>query len=110
MAWKGEVPLLGFENEYHADMWVNNNKRLLYVPVPFFGTISIYAWSSTGEEGYNMFWPPECPIKRPTGQARDPFTVKMIIQAYLNDVQHFKDTGEIRNVDEIYASGSRTEA
>jgi hypothetical protein len=110
MAWEGEVPLLGFEGEYHFDLYYPA-QHILIVPVKHYGAVSVYAWHRAAGEGYNIFWPSDtCPVKRDTAQGRDPFTVKMIIQSFLNDVEHFRSTGEIRHGHEVYSSSNGPQA
>lgn len=112
MAWNGEVPLLGFDAEYYSQDWDKNGgyKRILYIPVKRYGEISIYAWTLRQEEGYNIFWPRVSPLHPPTAQANDPFTVKMIVQAYLNRLDHFNKTGEIDDAYELQSSGNGRQA
>ena len=112
MPWAADVPLLGFEGEYYADdahySYTKDRKGVLYIPVPLYGEISVYAWTPSAGEGYNIFYP-SCPINPRSAQATDPFMVKMLIQDFLNDIEHFKATGEIRNAHEFQSSDPRSQ-
>ena len=85
--WNGEVPLLGFNREYHA----GHNKTLLRVPVSVsmapIQEVEVFAWShhhnSPHGEGYNLFMPGEPPVA-----LRTPLEVKLVIQDYLNRITH----------------------
>lgn len=84
------IPLLGFDGEYRntskgeiTDTYLGD---LLFIPTAY-GDISVYTWS--GGEGYNLFFPHKCPMRQDTLQATDLLTVKMLIQDYLNRLDHF---------------------
>lgn len=99
MAWKGEVPLLGFEGEYHVG-WEGNggDHSVLQIPVRNYGVISVYAWHSRQiqGEGYNVFFPNDiCPIKTNPMQARCALTAKLLVQDFFNRLDHFTTHGEI---------------
>jgi hypothetical protein len=108
--WDGKVPLLGFDGEHHEDQTWSDGKRILYIPVKNYGAIIVYAWSPKNSEGYNIFWPNDkLPIQQPIGQARSPFDAKMLIQAYLNRLDHYIKTGEDHGY-EVLSSSARSEA
>lgn len=95
--WDGNVPLLGFEGENSDNpTWAPSN-RMLNIPTKHYGTIVVFAWSKStmSGEGYNIFFPNNiAPFTQDTAQARNPFDVKMIVQAYLNRLNHYIATGE----------------
>lgn len=107
--WDGKVPLLGFEGEHHEDQAWEDGRRTLYIPVKRCGCIAVYAWTKQHAEGYNILWP-DAPLHPPTGQAKDPFTAKMIIQAYFNRLDHYLKTGEIDYAYELQSSRNGRQA
>jgi hypothetical protein len=93
---KGTVPLLGFEGENYGTYSEYAAHSVLFIPVKHYRSISIYAWSSGHvSEGYNIFFPSDCPVKVNVQQVHTPFDCKMIVQDYLNQVDHFRHTGEL---------------